>query len=99
MLIVRAKKLGFLESVAGLMFGFQKPPVYFESRIGIHTFWVFYPIDVIILNRQGIVIKLVESLKPNQILFLGFKSFVALECKSCFIKDNKLKVGDKVIFV
>lgn len=97
--IIKAKRLNSLSSVFGLMFGIFKPPVCFKARFGIHTFFVSNPIDVIILDNMGRIVKLIENFKPNKILFWGFTIFTVIECEKNYIRRKNIKSGTKVIIV
>jgi hypothetical protein len=65
---LKAKKLeSFPEKSKGLL-GFDKPTsIYFKTRWGIHTFFMKFPIDVVVLDRQSRVVVLRKNLKPNRI--------------------------------
>lgn len=55
------------EKVRGLI-GKDKPyALIIRTRFGIHTFGLKFPIDVVILNQENIVVKIKKSLKPNNI--------------------------------
>lgn len=97
--IIKAKRLNSLGSVFGLMFGIFKSPVCFKARFGIHTFFVPNPIDVIILDNRGKIVRLIENFKSNKILFWGFTIFTVVECEKNYIKRKNIKSGTKVIIV
>jgi uncharacterized membrane protein (UPF0127 family) len=52
------------------LIGQQRPkPLIFTTRFGIHTFFLKFPIDVLILDKNMKVVKVKRSLKPNRFLF------------------------------
>ncbi len=60
------KQTSFLQKSIGLL---NKKPhsIFFETRFGIHTFGMQYPIDVIILDKKYQVKKMRKNLQPNRI--------------------------------
>lgn len=70
-------------------------PIYFETRLGIHTFGMTKPIDVFILNKENEVIKIGRNIKPGRIFIWNPKYYKVLETAVNFINIKKL---DKIIF-
>lgn len=66
----------------------------FKTRFGIHTFFLKSPIDIIILDKKYKVVKLKESLVPNQIFLWNPKYNLVMESPKGTIKKFKLKVKD-----
>lgn len=96
MIKIKVKRLNFFSSILGLMFGFFKPPVYFKSRCGLHTFFVPYPIDIVILDNNFGIVKVKTNLKQNRFYFWNPKYFHILEFRAGYIKKNNIKKGDKI---
>ena len=71
-------------------------PVYFTTRFGIHTFGVLWPIDVLILNDDNVVVKIVEGLPPNRVLFWNPKYNQVVELPSGTIKEKGIILADTV---
>lgn len=70
MVTLRVRVLkGFLDKSIGLLESEKAYPVYFTTRFGIHTYGMKYPIDVIVLDKNGYVMKTAENLKPNRFFF------------------------------
>lgn len=65
----------------------------FQTRFGIHTFFLKFHIDVIILDKNGKVVKL-ASMLPNKVFFWNPKYSQVLELPSGTIKKTKTEVGD-----
>jgi uncharacterized protein len=68
-------------------------PVLFFTRFGIHTFGLKFPIDVIILDKQNIIRKISQNLKPNSIFVWPLKYNKIIELPAGFVKEYKLKTG------
>ena len=56
----------------GMMFSRKNKTLFFvfkkEKMISLHMFFVFYPIDVLFLNKNKKVVQLKENFKPFRIL-------------------------------
>lgn len=48
---------------------FKEKSLYFETRLGVHTFGLSREIDIYILDREGIVVKSFIGAKPNRVFF------------------------------
>ncbi len=59
----------FYQNLLGLLKEKEGTAMLFKTRFGIHTFFMKYPIDVIVLNKNNKVIQIKKNLKPNK-LFL-----------------------------
>lgn len=94
---VVANDLKEISSVADKFLGLlrQSNPssLFFKTRFGIHTFFLKDPIDVIVLDQDFKVVKIVEVL-PNRLFFWNPKYFYILELPKGTIKNTKTKVGD-----
>jgi uncharacterized protein len=94
---IRGKHLSsFTETARGLMFQKKITPVYFETKFGVHTFFVKYPIDVVILDAGGIIQKMRPGLKPFRLFFWNPKWHRVLELPHNTIRHKHLKVGTKI---
>ncbi|MEK6835220.1 MAG: DUF192 domain-containing protein [Nanoarchaeota archaeon] len=61
----------------------------------LHTFFVFYPIDIICLNDKSKVIYIKRDIKPfTSNIKLNKQAMHVLEFKSGFAKD--IKIGQKI---
>jgi uncharacterized protein len=96
MLLVKYLKNVF-EKSKGLL-GAKKPyPVYFQTRFGIHTFGMKFPIDVLILNHDKMVVKLVKNLPPNRLFFWNPQYYNVVELPGGIIKSQKIKLKTKIM--
>ncbi len=71
-------------------------PVYFNTHFGIHTFGLGFFIDVIIINKQNVVQKVVQSLAPNRVLFWNPRYDGVIELPVGTIKELKIEKGDTI---
>lgn len=53
--------------------------VYLETRWGIHTFFMKYPIDVFVLDDKDKVVKVKRNLKPWRVFFWNPRYYRVLE--------------------
>ena len=93
-IIIKAKHLPI--TTFGLM-GKDKPyPIHFNTRFGIHTFFMKFPIDVLILDDKNKVVKTVKSLQPNKFLLWNPKFSSVLELPENTIEDEDIKLGSEI---
>ena len=78
----------------GLVFTFNT-----EQKWGIHMLFVFYPIDVLWLDKNKEVVDLREELKPFILSAKPKKeaSYI-IELPAGTINKTKTEIGDKIIF-
>jgi|SRR3989344_4538383 len=88
---------GFVEKIIGLSFKTKIKPVYFETRWGIHTFFVREPIDVIIVDDKFVVRKIVRCLKPRRIMFWNPIYKKVIEVPLNYVRYSKVKIGEKIM--
>jgi uncharacterized protein len=87
----------FLAKTLGLI-GKKKPfPLYLETHFGIHTFFLKFPIDIIILDEKNIVVVKMENLKPFRLFFWNPKYKKVLELPSGTIKLKRVKLKDTIL--
>ena len=60
----------------------------------IHTFWMRFPIDVLFLDTQGVVVHLIESMKPFRVSRHVSKSRSVMELPVWSIRDSGTRLGD-----
>lgn len=93
---IKAKKLPV--TTFGLMGKEKAYPICFKTRFGIHTFFLKFPIDVLILKNDKVV-KAREQLLPNKFFFWNPKYNDVVELPSGSIKRKGIKLGKKVRLV
>ena len=60
----------------------------------IHTFWMRFPIDVLFLDKHGVVVHLIESMKPFRVSRHISKARSVMELPVWSIKDSETQLGD-----
>jgi uncharacterized membrane protein (UPF0127 family) len=86
----------YFEEAKGLIGKDKAEPMLFKTRWGIHTFGVRFPIDVIIFDKNSIVVKIKNNLNPGRFFFWNPKYRNVLELPENEIKKSNLKIGDKL---
>ncbi len=86
------------EKVQGLI-GKDKPyALMIQTRFGIHTFGLKFPIDVLILDKNNRVMKIKKSLKPNRIFLWNPMYEKILELPIGTIEKKNIKLKDAIDF-
>ncbi|MBS3132659.1 DUF192 domain-containing protein [Candidatus Woesearchaeota archaeon] len=70
-----------------------------EERISLHMMFVFYPIDVIFVNKRLQVVDVKENLRPFDTYSSGRKALYAIELPKGTVKDTKTKAGHRIEFL
>jgi len=71
--------------------------MFFRPCSSIHTLGMAYPLDVVFLDRTGIVLKTVRNLKPFRIAMGGLRAASALEWRAGALPGKGPEVGDRLI--
>lgn len=96
---IRVKELTSMGEKARGLIGRPPGPVMFRTRLGIHTFGLTYPIDVLILDKNSRVVKLKQELKPNMLYFWNPLYNTVLELPLGTIKNMDIRVYDMIKIV
>ncbi|MCF7873594.1 MAG: DUF192 domain-containing protein [Candidatus Omnitrophica bacterium] len=92
---------GFYLRLLGLMFKNNLPEdqaLIFYQAPSIHTFFMRFPIDIIFLDRQMKVKRIVNSLSPWRVVFCK-GAYVTIELPVGKAKQNNISLGDKIELV
>lgn len=76
-----------------LIFIFKK-----ERRISLHSFFVFYPIDILFLDSKKKVVEIKENFLPFNIYIPKKKSKFIIELPAGTIKKSGTKIRDTITF-
>jgi hypothetical protein len=92
----------FFKRLRGLMFRRrlgEAEAIWLRPCNGVHTFWMLFAIDVIFLDQQLRIVKLVENMRPFRVTSprLAARSVVELPART--ISRASLKVGDQLEIV
>lgn len=88
----------FLDKAFGLLLQSNPRVLFFETRLGIHTFFMRDKIDVVILDNHNRVVDLKINLAPNRIFVWDPKFSLVLELPSGTIIKSKTEIGDIISF-
>ena len=83
----------FSKKIRPLVFVFDK-----EKIIPLHMFFVFYPIDVLFLNKNKLVVEMKKSFRPFSFYTPKNKSMFVIELPDGTINRTKSGIGDKIEF-
>ncbi len=90
-----------LSKAFGLMFSKPKPLILTfkeEKIIPLHMFFVFYPIDVLFLNKNKIVVEIKEKFMPFTFYIPKKKALYIIELPQNTIKETETQTGNKIKF-
>jgi len=76
-----------------LIFVFKK-----ESLQHIHMFFVWYPIDVLWLDKNKKVVQLKENLKPFKIILAKNPAKYIIELENKTIQKSRTEINDQISF-
>ncbi|MFH0864014.1 MAG: DUF192 domain-containing protein [Candidatus Gottesmanbacteria bacterium] len=97
MILLKVKALhSFIEKSVGLIGQKNIYPIYFTTRFGIHTFGMKSPIDVLILDSNKQVVKMIHSLPASRLFFWPPQYKDVLELPPGTIKEKGIKISEKV---
>ena len=63
---------------------------------GVHTFAMRFPVDVLYLNREKMVVHLEENLKPWRLAPVRMNAVSVLELPANTLHSTRTAVGDQV---
>jgi len=84
-----------LEKITGLLGKNEAKTIVFTTRFGIHTFFLKFPIDLIVLDSKGIV-RLAKSVAPNRIIFWDIRFKIVIELPFETLRKTRTKIGDSI---
>ncbi len=91
-----------LSKAIGLMFSKKNKSLFFifnkEKKIPLHMFFVFYPIDVLFLNKNKKVVEIKENLKPFTFYTPKNKAKYVIELPNGTTKKTETGIGDTISF-
>lgn len=63
---------------------------------GIHTIGMKFPIDVVFLNKNNIVLRIASGMVPYRVSGIQLRSYSVLELPNGTIKKSHTEVGDQL---
>lgn len=95
--VIRVKHLASFQQAAKGLLGTHKPyGVFFTTRFGIHTFFMNYPIDVLILDGKNRIAAIKKNLAPNRIFIWNPNYNKVVELPAGTIEKHRLSKGVKI---
>jgi hypothetical protein len=78
----------------------EKTPgtIMLKTRFGIHTFFLKFPIDVAIVDRNNKIAELKKGLLPNRVFFWNIRFDTVIELPNGFLEKSKTQIGDILEF-
>jgi uncharacterized membrane protein (UPF0127 family) len=73
--------------------------LYIPGCRSIHTFGMNVAIDVLFLDKQFNITKMVSCLNPNRVMFAPFATRHTLELACGVLKQHDLEVGDQMALI
>ena len=73
----------YFDRLLGLMFKkeIDRPYLFPKCRL-IHTFFMRFNIDVIAINKMGVIIKIYRNVRPNKIIWAPRETYSILEAET-----------------
>jgi uncharacterized protein len=64
---------------------------------GVHSFFMKFPIDVVFLDRNNLVVAAVEQLRPQRITSIFLRSACAIELPAGTVAQSGTVIGNEVV--
>lgn len=91
-----------ISKTVGLMFRRKPKALVFafdnEKIVSLHMFFVFFPIDIIYLNKNKEVVELKKDFKPFSLYKPRKKAQYIIELPAATIQKTRTSIGDKIRF-
>lgn len=87
---------GILQQSIGLIGAVKPYSLLLETRFGIHTFGVRFPLDILILDDTLRVVRMKKSLLPNRFYFWPPRWSIVLELPQQTIDQKHIHMGDRL---
>jgi uncharacterized membrane protein (UPF0127 family) len=97
---ILAEKFSFKKSfgkIKGLLGKTKPETLVFTTRFGIHTFFLQFPIDLIVLDSKRVV-RLAKTVKPNRVVLWNIKFKTVIELPFKTLGKTHTKIGDIITF-
>lgn len=92
--IIEAKSL--IDQSLGLLRYKTPTAMLIKTRFGIHTLFMKYPIDVLVLDKSNHVVAIKENLQPNKVHFWNINYTTILEIPAGTIHKTKTTLNDQL---
>ncbi len=89
----------FREQTFGLLEHKEPIALLLRTRFGIHTFFMEYPIDIVILDQTHHVAAIKHRMRPNTIFLWNLKHNIVLELPVGTVEKTKTQVMDQIVMI
>ena len=89
----------FLSRLVGLLGTSSLPAdscLFLNASLGVHTFGMKYPIDIVALDRERRILGIWEQVPPRKVRAVGLKTSSILELQAGVARQCGLLVGDRL---
>lgn len=73
--------------------------IYFPGCRSIHSFFMKFSIDILFLDKEMHITKIVSCLKPNRLAFSPLQTRHTLELTCGALERFQLKIGDSIMLI
>lgn len=83
----------------GLLGRSQLPPdeaLWIRASGSVHTFFMKFAIDLVFVNHDLVVTKIVSNVHPFRFVWKGWSANSVIELQAGFLEKNPIRVGDKL---
>jgi uncharacterized membrane protein (UPF0127 family) len=88
----------FKHKAFGLILASKGTSMIFQTRFGIHAFFMKYPIDVLILNNQNTVMIAKQTIKPNHLFLWNPTYSIVIELPAGTIETSQTTITDSISY-
>ncbi|HZG70965.1 MAG TPA: DUF192 domain-containing protein [Chondromyces sp.] len=92
----------FFKRLRGLMFTSGLPKgsgLHLHPCNSVHTFFMNYPIDVLYVNDQNVVVAVDEALPPGKVGKVYKDAVSVVELSAGTVKETATRIGHKINFI
>ena len=92
---------GFVARMKGLLGRDSLPnghAMFFRNCSVVHTFGMRFRLDLLFLDRDGVIVRFVSGVCPSRIVWGGPKAASLLEAEAGWMGRCGLDVGDRLVF-
>lgn len=91
----------FIDRFMGLMF--KRPSPEFSALVidrceSVHTFFMRFNLDLVFLDREGVVLRIINELKPFRISPVIVRAYYVIEMAAGRLNPDALSIGDIIEF-
>ncbi|HOX96015.1 MAG TPA: DUF192 domain-containing protein [Candidatus Woesebacteria bacterium] len=86
----------FADRLLGLLNPHLPRHLVFHTHFGIHTLFLSLPIDVLVLDSKGRIVKTANNLLPYRLFFYHPKHSTVIEMPQNTISQLQLGINDKI---